>query len=78
MAGQVYHHLDVIDRNDAILKHFVKGFEHVNTITIMDEVDNFDRILLPIEVSIIDIDPDVGTKLSLEFQILFHLHKMRS
>ena len=44
----------------------------------MDEVDNFDRIVLPIEVSIIEIDPDFGTQLSLEFQILFHLHKMRS
>ena len=61
MSGQVYHHLYVGDINDTILKHNCKGIGHVNTIVILDKVNNFGRIVLPIGVSLIDIGPDVGT-----------------
>ena len=44
----------------------------------MEEVDTFDRIVIPIGIRFIDIGPDVGTQLSLEFQILFRLQDMRS
>ena len=54
-----------------------KGFGHINTIPIMDEVDTFDRIVLPIGVSLIDIGPDAGNKISLELQLLFRLHNLR-
>ena len=54
-----------------------KGFWHINHTMVMDKVDNFERLVLPIRVSHIDIGPDVGNQLSLEFQLLFHLHNMR-
>ena len=44
----------------------------------LSSVDTFDHILLPIWVRLIDIGPDVGTQLSLEFQIMFHLHDLIS
>ena len=44
----------------------------------MDKVDTFDRFVLPIGVSIIEIGPDVGILLILEFHIMFCLHNMRS
>ena len=56
----------------------MKGLGHINTITIMDEVDTLDRIVLPIGVSLIEISPDVGTRLRLEFQLLFHFNDLRS
>ena len=40
---------------------FTKGFGNINHIEIMDEVDTFERIVLPIRVSIIYISPDVCT-----------------
>ena len=40
---------------------FAKGFGYMNTIAVMNEVDTFDRILLPIRVSLIEIGPDVYT-----------------
>ena len=78
MSGQVYHHPNVLDRNDAILNTFEKDFGQVNTIARIEKVDNFSQLVLPIGVRIIEIDPDIGTQLSLEFQVLFNLHKMRS
>ena len=56
---------------------FTKGFGHINSTTVMDKVDNFERLVLSIKVSLIDIGPDVGNQLSLEFQLLFHLHDLR-
>ena len=49
----------------------VEGFGHANTIVIMYKDDDFDRILLQIGVILIDIGPNFGTRLSLEFQLLF-------
>ena len=57
---------------------FAKGFGHVNSIVIMDEIDTFDQLVLPIGVSLIEIVPDVVTRLSLDLQILFRLHDRRS
>ena len=54
------------------------GFGHINPIVIMDKVDTFDQLVLPIEVSLIDIGPHVRTWLSLEFQILCCLHNLKS
>ena len=61
MYGEVYHHLDFGDRNGTILKHICEGFMHVNYITIMDEFDTFDQLVLTIGVRLIEIVPDVGT-----------------
>ena len=44
----------------------------------MDKVDSFGRILLPIGVILIEIGPDVGTQLRLEFHIMIRLHDLRS
>ena len=38
-----------------------KGFGYINPIAEMDKVDTFDRIVLPIGVSLIQIGPDFGT-----------------
>ena len=59
-------------------KKFTKGFGNNNTIAVMEKVDIFDWIELPIRVNLIEINPEVGTQLSLEFQILFCLHYLRS
>ena len=40
---------------------FTKGYGHINPIAIMNKIDNFDRLLFPIRVRIVDIGPDVGT-----------------
>ena len=40
---------------------FAKGFGHINSIAIMDEVGNFNWIVLTIRGSLIEIVPDVGT-----------------
>ena len=77
MSGQVYHHLDVGDRNDNILEHFCEEFGHINPIAVMYKVDTFERLVLPIGVSLIDIGPDAGTLLILEFHILFRLQNHR-
>ena len=42
----------------------------------MDKVDTFNQLVLTIGVSLIDIGPNVGTQLSLEFKLLFRLHNM--
>ena len=44
----------------------------------MDKVDTFNWIVPPIVFSLLEIGPDVGTQLSLELQILFRRHDMRS
>ena len=44
----------------------------------MDKVDTFDRLVIKIGVRLIKISPDVGTRLSLEFQLLFRLQDLRS
>ena len=44
----------------------------------MNEVDNFNSIVISILASLIEIGPGVVTLLSLEFHILFHLHDLRS
>ena len=77
MSGKVYPHLYVVDSSDTILEHVCKGFGNTNPITVMDKADTFDRLVPPIRVSLINIGLDVGTQLSLEFQLLFHLHDMR-
>ena len=56
----------------------MKGLGHINPIAVIDKVDTFDQLVLPIGVSLIEIGPDSGTRLRLEFQILFRLHYMRS
>ena len=43
----------------------------------MDKVDTFDCLVLPIGVSLIEIGPDVVTRLRLEFQLLFLIHGTR-
>ena len=65
MSGKVYHHLDVGNINDTILEYIYEGFGHINNIAIIDKADTFYRIVLPIRVSLIDIGPDVGTRLIL-------------
>ena len=57
---------------------FAKGFGHINNIAVMDKVDPFDWLILPIGDRLIKNVPDVGTQLNLEFQLLFHLHGMKS
>ena len=59
-------------------KTFAKNFWHINPIAVMENFDTFDRIVLQIGVSLIDIGSDVGTRLSLDFQILLCLQNMRS
>ena len=56
---------------------FSKGFGHINPVAVMNKFDTFERLVIPIGVILIDIGPDVGNWLSLEFQILFHLHDLR-
>ena len=55
-----------------------KSFGNVNHIAIMDEVGTFNRLVLPTGVILIDINANVGTRLSLEFQIIFCIHDMMS
>ena len=43
------------------------GFGHINTLAVMDKDDTFDKILLLIEVRLIDIGTDVSTQLRLDF-----------
>ena len=43
----------------------------------MDEVDTFDHIVPPTRVIFIDISTDVGTQISLEFQIFLRFHDTR-
>ena len=43
------------------LNTFAKGFGNVNPVSIMDKVDTFGQLVLPIGVILIDIDPGVGT-----------------
>ena len=50
---------------------FMKGFGNINPIAIMEEVDTLDWIVLPIGVSIIEIGPNAGAQISLEFQLMF-------
>ena len=57
---------------------FEKSFGHINAIVLMDKVDNFERIVLKIGVSLLEIGPYVGTQLRLEFHILFRIHDLRS
>ena len=54
-----------------------KVFGHINTIPLVDEVDNFDRLQLKIGVRLIEIGPYVGTRLIFGFQLLFRLHNLR-
>ena len=61
MSGKVYRHLDVVDINYTILEQIYEGFGHINIITIMDEVDTFNLLVLPIGVGLIEIGPDVHT-----------------
>ena len=54
-----------------------KNFGHINFIAIVDEVDSFDRLILPIGDSFIyEIGPDFGARLFVEFQLLFRLHDL--
>ena len=78
MYGKVYHHLDAVDRNGTIKKKFEKCFGNINTIAIMNEVETFGRLALKIGVSLIEIGPDVGTRINLELQLLLRLHDLRS
>ena len=57
---------------------FVKGFGHMHHIAIIEEVNTFDRILLPIGVSFIEIGPDFGNQISFEFKLLFCLQNLIS
>ena len=57
---------------------FAKVFGHINPIAVMEEVDTFGLIVLPIIIRLIEIGTDVGTQLSLEFQLLFCLQNLRS
>ena len=57
---------------------FAKGSGQINNIAVMDKVDTSDRLVIRIRVSLIEISPDVGTQLRLDFQLLFRLHDLRS
>ena len=46
---------------------FLKGSGHIYPIMIIDKVDTFNRLLIPIRFSLVEIGPDVGTQLCLEF-----------
>ena len=45
---------------------FEKGFRNTNPIAIMEKVDNFDRLVLPIRFIPIETDPDVGNIIILD------------
>ena len=57
---------------------FAKSFGYVNPIPILDEVDTFDHLVLPTGVILIWIGTGVGTQTSLDFQLQFRLHDLRS
>ena len=55
-----------------------EGLEPISSIVVMGKVDTFDRLVIPIGVSFIEIGTNVGTQLRLEFQLLLCLQDFRS